>query len=303
MNKLQALSVIRLVIVLIIPLLLGRAIDAKAETISIGTISSDPVGEIKLFTPFANYLAQELSADGIDEVKIVIASDVRQMVKMLKHHEVDLFIDSSITASIINQLSGSQFMLRRWKKGRGKYRSVIFVTEDSGIKRLDDLKDKVIAFEEPFSTSGYVLPALVILQSGNELYKLQSLRSEPEADKVSYVMAYDNETQMVWLERGRVAAAAMAESDFLEYSNNVLVPLKSLYTTPYVPYHVVVRRPGLEERLVQRIKDVLLVAHEGKQGVEVMMSFEKTTKFDEIPDDLLSEIKKLEQYLGDVTVN
>ncbi len=302
MRKPQVQASYRFIFVLLI-IFFGFSFTASSDTLTIGTISSEPVGEIKTFTPFANYLAEKLGGDGIDEVKVVIAPDIQQMAKMLKQEKVDLFIDSSITASIINKLSGSQFMLRRWKKGREKYRSVIFVAENSNIEQLDDLRGKIIAFEEPFSTSGYVLPALVILQSENELHQLDSLGSLPVADTVGFIMAYDNETQMVWLERGRVAAAAMSENDYREYAQSVLIPMRVLHKTPYVPYHVVAHRAGLEQHLIERIKQVLKVAHDDKQGVEVLRGFEKTAKFDEIPDDLLLEIKKLEPFVGRVAIN
>ncbi|WP_162937959.1 phosphate/phosphite/phosphonate ABC transporter substrate-binding protein [Kiloniella sp. EL199] len=281
----------------------GLTHTVQSDTLTIGTISSEPVGDIKTFAPFANFLAEKLIDDGVDEVQVVIAPDIKQMVGMLKQQEIDLFIDSSITASIINKLSGSQFMLRRWKKGRAKYRSVIFVAESSDIQQISDLRGKIIAFEEPFSTSGYVLPALAILQSQNQLHQLERLSSFPVAEEIGFIMAYDSETQMVWLERDLVAAAAMSEDDYLEYVQSVLIPMRVLHTTAYVPYHVVVHRSGLEENLIKRIRQVLKTAHEDKEGAEVLNRFERTTKFDEIPDDLLQEIKRLEPFLGDVSIN
>ncbi len=280
----------------------GPTYSANSGTLSIGTISSEPVGDIKTFTPFANYLAEELVDDGIDGVEVVIAPDIKQMVGMLKQKQIDLFIDSSITASIVNKMSGSEFMLRRWKKGRAEYRSVVFVAENSDIQQISDLQGKIIAFEEPFSTSGYVLPALAILQSQNVLHHLDGVSSVPVADEIGFVMAYDSETQIVWLERDLVAAAAISEDDYLEYAQNTLIPMRVLHTTPYVPYHVVVHRAGLDAGLVKRIKHVLKTAHDDRKGVDVLEQFERTAKFDEIPDDLLQEIKRFDPYLGDVPI-
>lgn len=271
---------------------------AQADILTIGTISADPVDEIRNFKPFADYLVRQLASDGVDKVKVQVARDIPEIAGMLKRQKIDLFIDSSVTALIVNNLSGSKFLLRRWKKGRGKYRSVIFVNSDSGISRLRDLRNKIIAFEEPFSTSGFILPALEVLRSGLELSQLDDVRSRLASGKVNYVLANDNETQMVWLERDRVAAAAMAEDDFNEYSKNALKPLTILFTTPYVPYHVVTYRSGLEAKYVRRIKEVLKSAHETEEGRVVLEKFEQTARFDEIPDELLSEIHKLVPFLN-----
>ena len=272
-----------------------------AKTLSIGTISATPVDEIRTFKPFADYLASKLVGDGVKAVKVVIAADIHQMAKMLKNGEADLFIDSSITALAVNRLAGSQYMLRRWKKGRGQYRSVIFVRDDSAITELADLKGKVIAFEEAFSTSGFMLPALAVRNHGLDLVSVKSVHSAPPADKVGYIMALDNETQTTWVERNRVHAAAMAENDFNDFAETALTPLRMVHVTTFVPYHVISHRSGLDGRLVARLKVVLKSAHETEQGRSVLMDFERTAKFDDIPPNLMADVIKLAPFLNMIT--
>ncbi|PHR00233.1 MAG: hypothetical protein COB29_16020 [Sulfitobacter sp.] len=300
MSELPAKITIQFIVFSFVVLFIALSCNVKAAPLVIGTISSDPVEELRKYTPFAKYLSQRLRGDGVDDVTVAIATDVQQMAGMLRKGTVDLFIDSSVTASIVNQMAGSQFLLRRWKKGRDKYRSVIFTTANSEIRGIEDLRGKVIAFEEPFSTSGFVLPALILLQSGLALSPMDNVRAKPDDTSVGYLMAYDNETQFTWLERGRVAAAAMAEKDYEEYAKNALMPMRVLQVTPYVPYHVVVNRSDLDKALVQRIKNILQKAHKDTAGAEILRNFEKTTRFDEIPQDLLNEVQKLMPFVGKV---
>jgi len=110
-------------------------------------------------------------------------------------------------------------------------------------------------------------------------------------------MAYDAETQMVWLERKRVHAAAMAEDDFKDFFTTALIPLRTLHTTSFVPYHVVTHRAGLDPLLVERIKTVLKHAHETEQGQTVLQAFERTTKFDDIPPALLKNVMNFRPQL------
>ncbi|MEH6405549.1 MAG: phosphate/phosphite/phosphonate ABC transporter substrate-binding protein [Sneathiella sp.] len=275
----------------------------RAETITIGTISLDPIEEARAFKPFSEYLAVQLASLGVQSVDIKIANSIRQAAKMLKEKELDFFIDSSVTAAHINDLSGSKFLLRRWKKAKGKYRSVIFVNADSPIKNLSGLLGKTVAFEEAFSTSGYILPAVAMLRSGLKLAHLESFRSRNPDDKVGFVMANDNETQIVWLERDKVAAAAMAEEDFKKYSTNALRSMRILHTTPYVPYHVITYRANLDPKYVEQMKEILLSAHKTADGKKLLEKFEATLKFDEIPEELLLEVSDLSPFIFDLQLS
>ena len=270
----------------------------RAETLTIATISSNPVEEIRLFQGFADYLAAHLKADGIDAVKVMVATDISEMVELLKSKQADLFVDSSVTALVVNTLSGSDFLVRRWKKGRGKYRSVIFTLKESALTSLDDLKGKIIAYEEPFSTSGFMLPILALQQHGLISAPLNNFRSAAMVGQVGYVMAYDNGTQVTWLERGHVQAAAMAEKDFLKFRKTTLKPFRVIYTTAYVPYHVISHRQGLKRGLVDRIRTILMTANQSETGKKVLKEFERTTQFDEIPDDLRARVETFKPFLN-----
>lgn len=276
---------------------LSLAAPTWATTLTIGSISAAPVEETRTFQPFADYLAELLATDGVDAAKVIIAPTIAQMVALMKSGEVDLFIDSSVTALAVNKLSGSEYMLRRWKKGREQYRSVIFVRTDSPIHTLDDLKGKTIAFEEPFSTSGFMLPAMTIRLQGLAMQPVNNMQSPVPADAVGYIMAYDAETQAAWLERGRVEAAAMAEADFNDFATSAITPYRALHTTDYVPYHVMTHRAGLDPLLIERIKAILKTAHETDKGRAVLQAFERTARFDDIPTPLLDNVIKLAPHL------
>src|SRR3989304_5486188 len=97
--------------------------------------------------------ARAVQAEGGDQGKVVVAKGIPEMAQFLKHGKIDLYIDSPYPALAVSRLSGSKLFLRRWKKGISEYRSVIFAKAASRIARLEDLKGKIIAFEEEFSNS------------------------------------------------------------------------------------------------------------------------------------------------------
>ena len=139
---------------------------AQEGVIKVGTITNTPKKEVEKYQPFADYLASHLKDQGIKLGEVVMASSISEMASLLKTGEIDLYVDSPFPVLEIEALSGAKPLLRRWKKGVAEYRSVIFVRKNGGINSLEDLKGKMIAFEDPFSTSGYFLPKATLMQAG-----------------------------------------------------------------------------------------------------------------------------------------
>ena len=132
--------------------------------ITLGDIDSDePIKKIKRFQPLADYLARELGDMGIQQGKVVIAQDMPEMAQFLKEGKVDFYFDSSFPTLTVQEMAGSQVIARRWKQGSASYWTTYIALRGSGIDSVDDFAGKVLAFEEPHSTSGYVLPAGTML--------------------------------------------------------------------------------------------------------------------------------------------
>jgi phosphonate transport system substrate-binding protein len=261
-----------------------------AGTIRIGSISDEPANEIRKFSPIARYLARALKSEGVDDGRVVVARSIHQMAAFLLEGKADIFIDSPFPAVAVSRLSGSKLLLRRWKKGTREYHAVIFVRKDSGINRLEQLNGRMIAFEVPYSSSGYFLPKMSLIQKGLKfIFKRDAL--DPVApDEVGYTFSRDHENTMVWVLRGKVSAGALDNRSFLKYAKGSLSQLKILHKTFPIPRHIVSYRASLAPSLVLRIKKILQGMEGAEEGKRILMEFEKTTKFDEIPDESMAPL-------------
>ncbi len=281
--------------------LLAAAVAPAARTwagpIAVGSISSEPADEIRKFQPLATYLAGKLQAEGITQGMVVVANSMPQMAALLREGKADLYIDSPFPALAVSRLSGSKLLLRRWKKGIGEYHSVIFGRADGGIRHLEDLKGKMIAFEEAFSTTGYFLPKVVLRGRGLRVVAKADASDRVGPGEVGYVFSQDDETTMVWVLRGRVSAGAMDQQNYLKTAKQNVDRLTILHRTFALPRQIVSHRADLPPRLVARVREILVAMDQSDEGRKALHDFEQTTKFDTLPDQALAPLQKLQPLI------
>jgi phosphonate transport system substrate-binding protein len=270
----------------------------RAEVISIGSLHIEPAREVNKFLPLANFLSKELKPEGIDQGKVVVAQTIAEMASFIREGKVDLYIDSVFPTLAVSHLSGSKPILRRWKKGVGEYSSVLFVRKDSDIRRLDDLKGKLIAFDEPYSSSGYFLPKLALLQAGLRLVAKDHHAGPIGPGEVGYVFSSADDNTLLWVLRGKVHAGALDNWAYEQKGRANLQDLAVLYTSPLMPRQLVSFRANLPAKLVARIKEVLTKMDQSEDGRKALQAFEKTTKFDELSDQDLSALSKLQDHVA-----
>ena len=268
-----------------------------AGSITIGSISLEPAAEVKKFWPLARYLAQQLLPEGVDQGHVVVADSIPQMAAWLREGKVDFYVDSTFPAMAVRRLSGSQVLLRRWKKGVSDYHTVFFTRQDRGLRRLEDLKGHMVAFEKPFSSSGYFLPKMVLVQEGLQVVPKGDAMDPVGPDEVGYVFSAHDSSTMVWVLRGKVAAGAMDDQRFLAEAKSSLPHLQILYETFTLPRQLVSTRATLAPSLVARLLAILTQMDQEEEGRRALDAFEQTTKFDALPEPTMAVLVQLIPFI------
>lgn len=264
-------------------------------TLTLGDVSGNPVRKLRRYQPFAKYLAGQLDGVGIEAGDVKIAPDVETMVQKLKSGEVDLYFDSPFPAMEISELSGATPILRRWKKGVGAYHTVIFSLKGGAIKTAEDLKGQTVAFDDPWSTSGYMLPIAHLKELGFGVEELSSLASEPAPDAVGYFFSGDDDSSIQWVVAGRVGAAAIGSSDFDKIPLETRDRLHVVAETESVPRQLVMVGPHLSPEQVEAIAAVLVAADGSEEGKAALEKFESTTEFDALPEGTETAFSRLQK--------
>jgi phosphonate transport system substrate-binding protein len=151
----------------------------KAQTVTLGIITEINRSQIaEHFSDFVRYVAAKLGSASDIEGKVVIAPSAFDLAKLIEQRQVDFYMESPYPTYLVNNVQGvARLLLRRWKRGIAEYRSVIFTKRNGEINRLEDLRGKVLVFEDPESTSGYFMPKSFLDAEGIHVHRQKSIRS------------------------------------------------------------------------------------------------------------------------------
>ena len=269
-----------------LPSLTEVPINVEGSAIVLGDISDDPAEVIDGTQPLADYLAEHLEEYGITSGQVRVVPTISEMTKLLENGEIDLYFDSTYPATLISDETGAQIILRRWRFGVEKYHSVIFARADSGITSLEDLTGHMVAMDAPYSTSGYMLPAVKLIENGLNLFGKRGYGEPVAANEVGFVFSYDDENTLQWVLNGLVSAGVTDDYHFdVAFPEEVTQKLVVLARTESTPRQVVLARKGLEPGLLEAIKQTLIGIDEDEAGKAALEAFQ-TTRFDEFPEGI-----------------
>jgi phosphonate transport system substrate-binding protein len=235
------------------------------------------------FRPLIEYVAHKFSSTTETKGMIIVAPTAGQMIKLLEEKRVDLYMESPYPTYLINRLGAARLLLRAWKGGMAEYRSLIFTSKQSGVTDPKELRGKIIAFEDPGSTSGYFLPKLFLLKKGFSMSEQASPESKISAGEIGYIFANTSDEVVRLVLQKKVTAGAFSTDDYaaLEDKNKPMISI--LAETESVPRHLVSVRKDLPETVIKRLKSVLLAMDQDKEGQQILKQTDNTTRFDSLP--------------------
>ena len=274
--------------------LLSSSLAAADGTITLGSVARSPAPEVALYQPLADYLAAQL---GLARGRVRVAGSIREMVSLLERGEVDLYIDSPFPALLVCRHTGAKPLVRRLKYGVAEYRSVIFVRRDSDLRTLEDLRGRVLAFQEAYSSSGHLLPKATLLQAGVSLTRLASPDAEVAPDQIGWVLSGDGESSLFWVLKRKVAAAALNENYYRKIAGQRLEELRVLYTTPMIPRNLVVHRADLPADRVRAVEEALIRLHWDEGGRRLLHDLEETERFEPFPEGIEQALRPVVRLL------
>lgn len=277
-------------------------IDARKSTFIIGKVTLNPEKHYKALKPMADYLAGRMQDLGFTGGDALLAKNNEEMIQYLREGRVDLVTETPFSAMIYTQHAPAEAIARKWKKGVPTYYSVLFARRDSDITTPRDLLGKKLAFEDPGSTTAYMLPLTILLKQGYRLVKLDSPQDTVPADMIGFVFSYSEQNTSKWVNGKIIDAGAISNLDW-DKPDHIPLPHKREYQIIHrskpVPRAIEIINSNLSPEIKTRVKSLLLNAHTDPDAKAPLNKYQKTKRFDALDKDtlmVLDEIKDLTRF-------
>ena len=267
-----------------------RAHAGDPGVLVLGRISDDPKAHYEQLKPLLDYVVPRMADVGITEGRILMAHDAQQMNSYLRRGRVDWVTETAGTAMLLANGAGAKPLLLTERDGASRYTTVFFARRDSGIRSLADLRGHSVAFQNPYSTSAYYVPAVELIDHGLPLEILLSPADRPAPGTVGYLFARTELNIATWVHKRLVDVGVMSNLDW-ENPQRVPVAFRSdlavLHETPSYPRALEMVRGNLDPKVEARLREVLLQAAADPDAREALLQFFKTTRF--MPIDAQSQ--------------
>ncbi|HEX9392894.1 MAG TPA: phosphate/phosphite/phosphonate ABC transporter substrate-binding protein [Usitatibacteraceae bacterium] len=159
----------------------------------VGLFQPDKEKNDATYKPLADYLARKLGRP----VRLRTVDTWEGLAKSLASSETDLALMGPWGYVLANNQAGAEAVATILYDGKPEYFAIMVTNPNSGINRIEDLKNKTFAFGDKGSTSGYLIPF-------HEFFK-RGLDVDTYFSKVIYTKHQAIETQVT---RGELDAGA-----------------------------------------------------------------------------------------------
>src|SRR5712691_12378922 len=206
----------------------------------------------------------QLEKDMGVKVKHVMASDYRGTIEALKFKKADighLGPKSYVEATNDNYANVEPVVQIRHSNGSLGYRSCLIVHADSDIFSPEDIGGKTFAFNDPNSTSGYLVPMTMFL---NEM----GINPKEYFSKLTF--SGSHEASILAVTNKKVEVASTNLPDVQQLTREGKVPrgaLRIIWVSKLLPNDPIVVRKDLPDSLRQAIQDALVAMQEKRPGV------------------------------------
>lgn len=234
--------------------LAGASVTAFARDLIMGLIPAENNEEmVKTFEPMRAYLEQKLGQN----VKVFTATDYTGVIEAMKRKRVDVAWFGPLSYYLAEMEAGAEAFAVGIREGGDShtYKSIFIAPCNSGVKSIKDLKGKSVAFVDPASTSGGLMPTYMVK-------KETGMMPQDYFGKFTYTGSHDAAELAV--KNKSVDAAADNDITYEKMLDKGLITRQSncvVAESSPLPGSPLVYRSDLPADLKKKIQDAIINAH------------------------------------------
>lgn len=225
------------------------------------------------------------------KVEGFIATNYIGVVEALGTGTIDFALIPPFAYILANKKHGSEALLTSLNKNNEPgYYSVIVTRNDLGIDKVSDLKGKKIAFVDPSSTSGYIFPAVILMDNNIDIEK-----------DVKYQFAGGHDKAIQLLINGDVDAIGTYENALKKFSKEfpeIQNKTKILEKSDLIPGVTLTISSKIDAETKNKIKESFLSITSEKEGEDLLLSLFGLKGFQEADKNNYDSIKVKLEKLG-----
>ena len=187
-------------------------------------------------------------------VRVTVASDYAAVIEALRNRTADLAFVHPGGYVLASREAKATIVAKNLWHGKSSFTSRIYVRRDAGIKTVEDLRGKTIAFVDPASSSGYIYPMVLLIKRG-----LVTNR-DPKSFFKEVVFSGAHDASMRALLNGHVDAIASFDMAREQYLKDAAERERLIFVaeTEPIPEAGIAAREGLDPATFAKVRAALL---------------------------------------------
>ena len=230
--------------------------------------------------PISDYLTERLGV----KVEAFTASNYIGVVEGLGSGSVDFGIIPPFSSLLAQKQSNAKPILTsKGKTGKPGYTAELYVRKDSGIKSLQDVKGKKVAFVDPSSSSGYIYPGAMLVNAGLNLDKDISYQFSGGHDK-SLQLLLNKDVDVI-------ATFDGVEDRYAKDFPQAKTDIQKLATSDMIPGVMVTTSSKMDKELQEKLEKALRDIEKDQKMKEMFTKMFSITGFTDVDQDAYKKVE------------
>jgi phosphonate transport system substrate-binding protein len=274
--------------------------DQKGSTSNPITMAFVPSSDSQKVLASGQPLADQLKAVTNLNFSVSVPTSYTTVIEAMGANQVDVGWLAPFAYVLAHDKNGAQVILASLRQGSKTYRSQIIVRSDSGISNIEGLRGKKFAFVDPASASGFLFPNALLAQMGIDYKTFFSDTTFAGGHDKVVIAVYNKQVDGGATFGNNVDNGPPTDARTLVTGTltDVMQLVKPIAQTDPIPNDTVSVRRGLDDNLVQLIRNGLLYVQSTPDGQKALRDLYQIDGLGAAQDSDYDSVRKAAQALN-----